>query len=95
VPAGLARDIFGIESELTLINYTGNGMHFEIFIADRTSGREPKIEHTCIEVASRSRFIERCDQLNVTVNQVPKGDRILLFVRDFDGNLFEVKARED
>jgi len=93
LPADLTLAIFGLETELTIVNYTGDGMHFEIFIADDTLGSTPKIEHTCIEVVSRSRFLEACSQLGVSVNQIPKGSKTLLFVEDFDGNLFEIKSR--
>jgi hypothetical protein len=29
--------------------------------------------------------------MQVEVNRVPKGDRLLTFVKDYDGNLFEIK----
>jgi len=95
LPAVLSRATFGVEADLTIINYTGDGIHFEIFIADDIAASPAKIEHTCIEVTSRSKFLEDCDRLNITVNQVPKGSKTLLFVEDLDGNLFEVKTRSD
>jgi hypothetical protein len=29
--------------------------------------------------------------LGVEITQIPKGDRTLTFIKDFDGNLFEIK----
>lgn len=95
LPSALARAIFGVDAELTIINYTGAGMHFEIFIAAGHPGSTATIEHTCIEVGSRRDFLRTCRKLGVRINAVPKGDRTLLFVQDFDGNLFEVKSRAD
>ena len=95
LPANLSQAIFGVDSELTIINYTGNGMHFEIFIVDSSAHSTPKIEHTCIEVESRSKFVEECSKCSVSVNQIPRGNKTLLFVQDFDGNLFEVKYGAD
>jgi len=95
LPADLSQAIFGIGANLTIINYTGDGIHFEVFIVDNQTGSKTKIEHTCIEVESRGRFLEDCDKLGFTANQVPKGDKMLLFIQDFDGNLFEVKSRSD
>ncbi len=95
LPRSLSNAIFGVEADLTIINYTGSSMHFEIFIVSGTSNSAPRIEHTCIEVKSRSKLLEDCGNLNITVNQVPKGDKTLLFVQDFDGNLFEVKTGSD
>jgi len=93
LPANLSQAIFGVDSKLTIINYTGDEMHFEIFIVDSPADSKPKIEHTCIEVESRGNFLEDCNRLNIIVNQIPKGDKTLLFVEDPDGNLFEIKAR--
>ena len=93
LPPALARAIFDFDDALTIINYTGAGMHFEIFILAGYSAGGAGMEHTCIEVGSRRNFLETCRKLDVRVNQVPKGDRTLLFIRDFDGNLFEVKHR--
>jgi len=52
----------------------------------------PKIAHTCLEVDNFEVFLENCSRLNVDVARIPKGDKILTFIRDFDGNLFEIKA---
>jgi len=93
LPADLSQAIFGIYTDLTIINYTGDGMHFEVFIDANQADSKPKIEHTCIEVESRGRFLEECDKLGITANQVPKGEKILLFVNDPDGNMFEIKTR--
>jgi catechol 2,3-dioxygenase-like lactoylglutathione lyase family enzyme len=95
LPPTLARAIFGVDAKLTIINYTGAGMHFEIFIAAGHPGSTATIEHTCIEVESRRDFLRTCRKLGVRINAVPKGDRTLLFVQDFDGNLFEVNSRAD
>ncbi len=95
LPQDLSRSLFDTDAELTVINYTGNGMHFEIFIDAGYQGNPGRIAHTCIEVASHRDFLETCQTFGVRVNRVPKGDRILIFARDFDGNLFEVKSRGD
>jgi hypothetical protein len=35
--------------------------------------------------------LNECQHLEIEVLQVPKGDRTLTFIRDDDGNLFEIK----
>jgi catechol 2,3-dioxygenase-like lactoylglutathione lyase family enzyme len=92
LPPSLAKAIFNIDAELTIINYTGTGIHFEIFIAPGQPRNGQKIAHTCIEVDDRRLFLDACRNLGISVNQVPRGEHVLLFVRDFDGNLFEVKS---
>jgi hypothetical protein len=36
-------------------------------------------------------FRKKCRDLDVEISQIPKGDRPLTFIRDYDGNLFEIK----
>ena len=90
IPASLSAAIFHIESEFTLINYIGDRCHFEIFLSDRAPGDTRPIDHTCLDVGDLSAFIEKCRDLEVTVIQAPKGEKILTFVTDYDGNLFEI-----
>ena len=42
LPTEIGRTLFGIDRELTVINYTGGSAHFEVFVAS-TQGR--RIEH--------------------------------------------------
>ena len=92
LPLELANAIFNVEQELVMINYQDEQVHFEIFITPSRGENSPKIEHTCLEVDDLEKFLAKCRSLNADISQIPKGDKILTFVRDFDGNLFEIKA---
>ena len=94
LPQSLSMAIFNVAAELKIINYTGEGAHFEIFIYTDKGCRTKQIEHTCIEVNDRKAFFEACREHELDVNRVQKGEKTLLFVNDFDGNLFEVKNRQ-
>jgi hypothetical protein len=93
LPAALSRQIFNLDSELTIINYADDNIHFEIFINGRDSRGSQKIEHVCLEIAGLEGFLEKCRAMEVDVLQIPKGDKMLVFIRDFDGNLFELKPK--
>ena len=93
LPAVLSKSIFNLDSELIIINYLNEHLHFEIFITDRSSNRTRQIEHLCLEVSDLNEFLNKCSILGVEVAQIPKGDKTLIFVKDFDGNLFEIKGR--
>jgi len=89
----LVRAIFKTESELTVINYTGEKVRFEIFIAD--PGNAPDViplPHVCLEVKAIDGLVEKCRTMGFEVILAPKGDRILTFILDHDRNLFEIKA---
>jgi len=88
----LSLQIFDLEVELPIINYANDEMHFEIFIHDAASldvDHRP-IAHTCIEVEDLTAFLTRCQDLGAPVRQIPKGDKTVTFISDFDGNLFEI-----
>jgi len=91
LPADLAEAIFNLDAELPIINYMDDRIHFEIFIDPQPSLSQRRIDHLCLEVADLSDFLKSCRSLNVAVNQIPKGDKTLTFIEDFDGNLFEIK----
>ena len=92
LPSDLSSAIFNVDAEMPIINYTGEKVHFEIFITGLVDDRSGKIAHQCLEVDDLSAFIEKCRAFSVPISQIPKGDRFLTFIRDFDGNLFEIKG---
>jgi len=91
LPASLSKSIFNLDAELVIINYLNEDLHFEIFITDRSKDSSRQIEHLCLEVDDLSVFLNKCDSLGVEVARIPKGDKMLTFIKDFDGNLFEIK----
>jgi catechol 2,3-dioxygenase-like lactoylglutathione lyase family enzyme len=88
----LSGQIFELprDKEFTIINYMGPGMHFEIFIDSTYRIDAPPVAHVCIEIGDLVPFLEKCRKLQVPVRRIPKGDKTLTFISDFDGNLFEV-----
>ena len=88
----LSKAIFNVAAELLMINYRGEQVHFEIFIADQSASRIEQIGHVCLEIKDLNAFLNECQRLEIEVIQVPKGDKTLTFIRDYDGNLFEIKS---
>ena len=91
VPASLAGAFFGIPSDLAVLNYVRDDVNFEVFLheGERPAAAHPA--HICLEVEDLEAFLERARAMGVPVIRAPKGDRWITFIRDFDGNLFEVK----
>ncbi len=92
LPSDLSKAIFNLEAELQIINYMDEKLHFEVFITSLIDNKSRQISHQCLEVDALSDFIAKCRTLNVEISQIPKGDKTLTFIKDFDGNLFEIKA---
>ena len=91
LPADLSKAIFNLDAELQIINYADENIHFEMFIAGQNRNNPGQIEHLCLEVDDLEIFIEKCLNLKVEIFQIPKGNKTLIFIKDFDGNLFEIK----
>ena len=101
----LAHAIFGVDRELTMINYVGDDVRFEIFITDTpgdtasdTPGNTPcdpsgPITHTCLAIDDLEALLTRCRALAVEVARIPRGNYTVTFIKDYAGNLFEVKDR--
>jgi catechol 2,3-dioxygenase-like lactoylglutathione lyase family enzyme len=94
VAASLAKPIFGVDADVRVINYTGSGLQFEVFIgAPRTRGADP-FPHVCLAVKDLTAFLKKSRDLGIETFQVPRGDNLLTFARDGAGNLFEIKERK-
>ncbi len=91
IPASLSRRIFNSDLEFKLINYGNDDLKFEIFISEQFKAPEIRIDHACLEIGGIDGFLERCDSMGVEILRIPKGESLLIFIKDFDGNQFEIK----
>lgn len=90
----LAEQIFGIARECQFMLFGSEQLTIEIFIADIDPQASPLFEHLCLEVPDRDQFAEKCETQGLEVKRIPRGDTQLIFVKDYDGNLFEIKELE-
>jgi catechol 2,3-dioxygenase-like lactoylglutathione lyase family enzyme len=91
LPKAVSDGLFGVAADLTMIDYTGAGVQFEVFIDPHRERSNDPIVHACLSVADRESLLTRCESQGLKVARVPKGDNLLTFVRDYDGNLYEIK----
>jgi catechol 2,3-dioxygenase-like lactoylglutathione lyase family enzyme len=101
IPAALSSQLFKVNTELKIINYANDNIHVEIFIrdthhvkaakAEAARARADRIEHVCLAVDNLEALLETCRKMRVVTARVPKGDAIITFIQDYDGNLFEIK----
>jgi len=91
LPAELSNQIFKIDRECKILKYGDHAIKFEIFIDEKGCSEDKTMEHICMEIYDRNLFIQKCSRMNVEVLQIPRGESILVFIKDYDGNLFEIK----
>ncbi len=92
--SALSKQIFDLDEEYPIINYGKGDLKFEIFISSRKDFVEKNLRHVCLEIEDRNAFIKRCEEMDVEILKVEKGESLLVFVRDYDGNIFEIKEKE-
>jgi catechol 2,3-dioxygenase-like lactoylglutathione lyase family enzyme len=91
VPRELTLSLFGLDLDLTMIYYTSDDMQFEVFVGAFPL-QAPQVNHVCLKVADLEAFLTLCREIGAQVICAPKGDKVVIFIRDLDGNAFEVKA---
>lgn len=87
----LSEEIFSIKENVDVKVYQNKEAVFEIFIRKKT--KKSSFEHVCIEIPDKEKFIEQCKKYDIKPIYVKKGEKTLLFIRDFSDNLFEIKEK--
>jgi catechol 2,3-dioxygenase-like lactoylglutathione lyase family enzyme len=87
----LAERIFDIPDECEVLLFQNEHFAVEVFVTGGQSRKAGPYAHLCLEVDDKKRCADDCDARGLGVRRIPRGDDFLIFVRDFDGNLFEIK----
>jgi catechol 2,3-dioxygenase-like lactoylglutathione lyase family enzyme len=87
-----AQAIFGSPEEIQIDVYDNGLLKIEVFIT--ASKQASTYTHVCLEVASKQTFITRCLHHNIQPLIIHKDNKELLFIKDFSGNLYEIKEQQ-
>ena len=91
VSSGMVFQIFNLKKEYKIIVYSKNQIKIEVFIDEEYKGDRNSIPHVCIEVENREKLISKAEKMGIDYLKIPKQNSFYLFIRDYNGNLFEVK----
>ncbi|MBW2058548.1 MAG: VOC family protein [Deltaproteobacteria bacterium] len=93
VSADLSKGLFDSELHFEALTYLKGEMHFEIFLIGEGQWTPPRFHHIGLEVEDLEGFLKRCREKDVQVMEVPKGNKTVTMIKDFDGNLFEIRQK--
>ena len=93
VPSELARKLFGLNEEYRVIDYGNEKFKFEVFLARPGLPDNKRLDHVCLEVRDRPALLSKAADLGLEIIQAPKGEALVVFLKDFDGNLYEIKDK--
>ena len=85
----LAANIFDINEEITVFLLQKDKVVFEIFIT--TGNRKQAFDHVCISIKNRENFINKVLLNGYKVIRIERELFDLIFIKDKDGNIFEIK----
>lgn len=88
----LSNQIFGKNEDAIVDVYANDYSCFEIFISKTLINHN--YEHTCIEIKDKEEFINRCKKYGIEPFFVKKDLKKLLFIKDYAGNLYEIKEKK-
>lgn len=93
IPLGgeLAQKIFDTPDECEVFLYGNEHFAIEVFVTGIATPKSDIYVHLCLEVDDKRHFADTCEAQDLEVRRIPRGDDIMVFVKDFDGNLFEIK----
>jgi len=87
----LAEKIFDTDLECQFVLYENENFTIEVFIIPAAQQKITPVAHLCLEVDNKEEFAKNCQANGLEAKQIPRGDSLLIFVKDYDGNLFEIK----
>ena len=87
----LCGTLFGIERGARIIQYDAGAAAFEVFVDPAAPPPAPRFEHIAVEVADREHTLSRAAGMGMEVRRFVAGGKEVVFLRDGDGNLYEIK----
>jgi catechol 2,3-dioxygenase-like lactoylglutathione lyase family enzyme len=85
----LSKEIFSLPQSVEISVYGNDSLMIEVFIHPQKT--TATYAHLCLGVGNSELFIEKCESNGLKPFYVTKGEKQLLFVHDFSGNLYEIK----
>lgn len=89
--AGLCEQLFSIGRDMKMINYENEAVKFEVFIAADYVPPAPNVNHACLMVDDLESFLEKTSALGLPVIKGEYTGKSVRFIKDFSGNMYEVK----
>lgn len=86
-----AQTLFGQDKEMLYLSYYNESLRVELFILNQEALPLSPPAHVCFEVDGLEEFLSRCFSSGITAKTVERREKRIIFINDFDGNLFEIK----
>ncbi|MCP4254639.1 MAG: VOC family protein [Candidatus Scalindua sp.] len=92
LPLELSEQLFSVAKEIKVLVVENKELKIEVFISD-FQPENPNFTHFAVMVDSLSDLTERAKQFDAEVIIGKHKDKTVYFLKDFSGNLIEVKQK--
>ena len=93
VPAQLSEQIFAIPRDIKMFVFEKEGVKVEVFISPEYKPPVPGISHTGFLLEDLAGFVDKAGRAGVEHIIGKTADRTVHFIKDFSGNLMEIKQK--
>jgi len=91
LPPDLSESFFGRRDPCRMIDYERDGVRVEVFVPEGALGRVDTYGHLCLVVEDRAALLARAAEIGLQELAVEREGRRIVFLRDADGNLYEIQ----
>lgn len=93
VPSELSMQLFELSREIRVLVFEREGIKLEVFICPECRPPSPDLSHTGLILDDLSATVERTKKAGVQHIIGKTGEKTVHFIRDFFGNLIEIKQK--
>ncbi len=94
VPADLSMQLFGVPRDISALVFEKDNFKAEVFICPEYTKSSPDVSHIGLMVNNLSEIIEKAPEAGVELIVGETKDKTVHFIKDFCGNLIEIKQQE-
>jgi catechol 2,3-dioxygenase-like lactoylglutathione lyase family enzyme len=91
LPLELSEQIFSVSKEIEMIVYERNRIKIEVFVCPECTRPSPDFSHIGLYVDDLKAVIDKAKEFDVKHIAGQKDNKTVHFLKDFSGNLIEVK----
>jgi catechol 2,3-dioxygenase-like lactoylglutathione lyase family enzyme len=87
----LGEQLFSLSREMNVITFEKENVRIEIFICPDFNLPSPNIPHFALHFENFNEFLDNAKKAQVPIITGMKKDKKVYFIKDYSGNLIEVK----
>ncbi len=87
----LGKKLFNANKKIEVEKFGNDFVLIEVFYSKKINHNQ--FEHYCLIVDDREKIVEKCRREKLIVKEFSKNNKKWVFVKDYCGNLFELKEK--